>query len=59
MGSGGGIPDNLVVHFIANMSRVLCLVFVLNLFWFGVGMRGCCGRRNYLDMSFMHFNLCN
>ena len=36
-GSGGSIPDILVVYFIAGMLVVLFLVFVRSLFRFGVG----------------------
>ena len=58
-GSGGGIPDILVVYFIAGMSGVLFLVFVRSLFRFGAGVEvagGCCRGRNYLDMFFVHCN---
>ena len=37
-GSGGGIPNILVVRFIAGMSGVLFLVFVRSLFRFGAGL---------------------
>ena len=39
-GSRGGIPDILVVWFIASMLGVVFLVFVHSLFWFGVGGGG-------------------
>ena len=39
-GSRGGIPDILVVCFIASMLRVVFLVFVHSLFWFAGGGGG-------------------
>ena len=39
-GSRGGIPDILVVCFIAGMSGVLFFLFVRSLFRFGAGVGG-------------------
>ena len=58
MASRGGIPDILVVCFIASMLGVVFLVFVQGLLWFAVGDVAGEGR-NYLDMSFVQIKRCN
>ena len=59
-GSRGGIPDILVVCFIASMLGVVFLVFMQSLFWFAVGGGGAvAGGRNYLNLFFVQIKRCN